>query len=349
VFDPPPSDPPPSAPSPPTISIHVPTAEDIAHALLDGATSLLGDFVQNGLHSGQDLLQVIANSPINIYTRTPPELTYAHPAVIEMFGQLRLVALGTLAFLIVIAGFVHMAAPIMGSQLPLKQLVVRAAFAVAISSTALFWGGRFIDVVNAIDGVVMSSSFGAIVLPFPHGFDSVQWVAALLYAIVLLYLFLKLAIRMVWLLILLAIAPVALILFVVPQLAFVSAGWARQFFGNLFGQPLTLIVLRLGASVLVGRDPSPWDYFIGAAVFLVALQMPVWFSLLALGSRHGGTLAAFSPSRLLPLLSGVGLPARVAVAGTAVATGAARFGSRMNRGMRADPPRTREPYYTGQP
>lgn len=310
---------------------------------------LLGDAVQNGMHAGENWLSIIANSPINIYTRTPPELTYAHPAVIDMFGQLRLVALGTLAFLIMVTGFVHMAAPIMGVQLPLKQLVVRTVFAVVISSTALFWGARFIDVVNALDGVIMSTSLGTIILPFPHGFDPVQLVAALVYAVVLLWLFFKLATRMVWLLILLAIAPVALILYVVPQLAFVASGWSRQFFGNLFGQPLTLIVLRLGATVLVGHDPSPWDYFIGAAVFLVALQMPVWFSLLALGSRSGGTLAAFSPSRLLPLLTGVGLPARVAVAGTAVASGAARFGSRVNRGMRSDPPRAPEPYYRGQP
>jgi hypothetical protein len=346
VFDPP-TDPP--APSPPTISIHVPSAEDIAHTLLGGIMALLGDAVQNGMHTGQDLLHEVADSPINLYSRTPPELTYAHPAVIEMFSQLRLVAFGTLAFLLVVAGFTHMAAPIMGQELPLKQLVVRTAFALAISSTALIWGARMIDMVNALDGVIMSTSLGAIILPWPNALDPVQMVAALLYAVVLLYLFFKLAMRMVWLLILLAIAPVALILFVVPQLAFVTTGWSRQFFGNLFGQPLTLIVLRLGASVLVGHEPSPWDYFIGAAVFLVALQMPVWFSLLALGSRSGGTLAAFSPSRLLPLVTGFGLPARVAVAGVAVAGGAARFGSRVNRGMRSDPPRSPEPYYTGQP
>lgn len=347
MFDPPTD--PPAAPAAPTISIHVPTAEDIAHTLLDGVMALLGDLVQNGMHAGENLLHEVANSPLNIYTRTPPELTYAHPAVIELFGQMRIVALGTLAFLFVIAGFVHMAAPITGVQLPLKQLVVRTAFALALSSTALMWGKLFVDLVNALDAVIMSASFGSIILPFPHGFDPVQWAAALFYAVVLFVLFLKLAMRIIWLLILLVIAPVALILYVVPQLAFVTSGWARQFFGNLFGQPLTLIVLRLGSAVLVGHDPSPWDYFIGGAVFLVALQMPVWFSLLALGSRHGGMMAAFNPSRLLPLLSGVGLPARVAVAGAAVATGASRLGSRVNRGMRSDPRRAPEPYYTGQP
>lgn len=324
MFDP--STDPPPAPAP-TISIHVPSAEDIAHAFLDGLMGLLGDLVQNGMHAGENLLQALANSPLNIYTRTPPELTYAHPAVVEMVGQMRIVALGTLAFLFVIAGFTHMAAPIMGGQLPLRTLVVRAAVAVALSTTSLIWGARFIDMVNALDGAIMTS-FGPMILPFPNGFDPVQWAAALFYAIALLYLLLKLAMRIVWLLILLAIAPVALILWVVPQLGFVATGWGRQFFGNLFGQPLTLIVIRLGAAVLVGHDPSPLDYFLGAGVFLVALQMPVWFSLLALGSRSGGTLSAFAPSRLLPLMSRVSLPARAAVAGVAAAGAVTRGASR---------------------
>lgn len=319
MFDPPTADPPPAAPSAPTISIHVPTAEDIARTLLDGVMALLGDGLQNGIKTGEALVGAIATSPVNIYTRTPPELTYAHPAIIEMFGQLRLVALGILAFLLVIAGFVHMVGPVMGSQLPLRQLAIRTAFAVTVSTTALMWGALFIDAVNRLDAVIMSASLGTVILPWPHGLDPVQLLAALVYAIVVIFLFLKLAMRMVWLLILLAIAPVALILYVVPQLAFVSAGWARHFFGNLFGQPLTLIVLRIGSAVLVGHDPSPFDYFIGAAVFLVAMQMPVWFTLLALGSRHGGTLAALAPSRLMPFLAGMALPARAALAGAGMA------------------------------
>lgn len=326
MFDPPAD---PAPPAPPAISIHVPSAEDIAHAFLDGLLGMAGDLVQNGLHVGENLLRALANSPLNIYTRTPPELTYAHPAVIEMFGQLRLVALGTLAFLFVIAGFVHMAAPIMGGQLPIRTLAVRAGVAVALSTTSLMWGARFVDMVNALDGAILAAPLGAIILPFPNGFDPVQWVAALFYAVALVYLLLKLAMRIVWLLILLAIAPVALILWTLPQLGFVATGWGRQFFGNLFGQPLTLIVIRLGAAVLGGgHDPSPLDYFLGAGVFLVALQMPVWFSLLALGSRSGGTLSAFAPSRLLPLMSRVSLPARVALGGVAAAGAAARGASR---------------------
>ena len=45
----------------------------------------MGDLVQNGVHAAQGLLTDVANSPVNIYTRTPPELTYAHPAVIEAY------------------------------------------------------------------------------------------------------------------------------------------------------------------------------------------------------------------------------------------------------------------------
>ena len=101
-----------------------------------------------------------------------------------------------------------------------------------------------------------------------------------------------------------------------PQLAFVSAAWGRQFFGNLFGQPLTLAVLRLGSAVLVGHTTSPWDYFIGAAVALVALQMPDWFVTMALGHRFGGPIAVLSTGRfVLPALGGAGIAARAAVGG----------------------------------
>jgi len=303
-------------PGPTGPSIHIPSAEDIANSLLSGVMGLLGDLVHNGIHAAQGLLTDVANSPVNIYTRTPPDLTYAHPAVIEMFGHMRLVALGALGFLIVIAGFTQMASPVMGIDLPLRKLAVRAAFAVTAGATALFWSARLIDLVNALNASIMSVSLGSMLLPWPTGFDPIQLAAALLYAIVLLWLFLKFAVRVVWLLILLAIAPVALILFTVPQLAFVSAAWARQFFGNLFGQPLTLAVLRVGTAVLVGHDTAPWDYFIGAAVALVALQMPDWFANMTFGFRYGGPLAVPSTARLvIPALGGAGAAARTALGG----------------------------------
>jgi hypothetical protein len=301
---------------PTTPPIHIPTAEDIATSLLNGVLGLLGDFVHNGVHAAEGLLHAVADSPTNIYTRTPPELTYAQPAVVEMFGHMRLIAFGALALLFVIAGFLQMAGPVMGAGLPLRKLVVRAAFAVTAGATTLFWGARFIDLVNALNASILSAPLGSLLLPWPTGLDPIQLVAALLYAVVLLWLFFKFAVRVVWLLILLAIAPVALILFTVPQLAFVSAAWGRQFFGNLFGQPLTLAVLRLGTAALVGHDTSPWDYFIGAAVALVALQMPTWFTQMALGSRHGGQLAVLSTGRLvLPALGGAGVAARAALGG----------------------------------
>lgn len=303
-------------PGPTAPAIHIPSAEDIANSFLSGLLGLLGDFVQNGVHAAQGLLTDVANSPANIYTRTPPELTYAHPAVVEMFGHMRLVAFGALAFLFVIAGFIQMASPVMGSDLPLRKLAIRAVFAVTAGATALFWGARFIDLVNALDASILSVPLGTLLLPWPTGLDPVQLAAALLYAVVLLWLFFKFAIRVVWLLILLAVAPLALILFTVPQLAFVSAAWGRQFFGNLFGQPLTLAVLRVGTAVLVGHDTSPWDYFIGAAVALVALQMPDWFSNMTLGYRYGGPLAVLSTGRLvIPALGGAGMAARTALGG----------------------------------
>src|SRR5207249_2204107 len=84
-------------------------------------------------------------------SRTPPELTYAQPAVIEMFGHMRLIAFGALALLFVIAGFLQMAGPVMGADLPLRKLVVRAAFAVTAGATTLFWGAWFIDLVNTLN------------------------------------------------------------------------------------------------------------------------------------------------------------------------------------------------------
>jgi hypothetical protein len=236
--------------------------------------------------------------------------------VVEMFGHMRLVAFGALAFLFVIAGFVQMAGPIMGTDLPLRKLAVRAAFAVTAGATTLFWGARLIDLVNALNASILSVPLGSLLLPWPSGFDPIQLTAALLYAIVLLFLFFKFAIRVVWLLILLTVAPAALVLFTVPQLAFVSAAWGRQFFGNLFGQPLTLAVLRVGTAVLVGHDPSLWDYFIGAAVALVALQMPDWFTNMAFGYRYGGPLAVPSVARLvIPAVGGASVAARVALGG----------------------------------
>jgi hypothetical protein len=301
---------------PTTPSIHIPTAEDIAHSLLSGVLGLLGDFVNNGVHATEGLLHAVVNSPANIYTRTPPELTYAQPAVIEMFGHMRLIAFGALALLFVVAGFLQMSGPVMGTDLPLKKLLVRAVFAVVAGTTTLFWGARLIDLVNALNASILSVPLGTLLLPWPTSLDPIQLAAALLYAVVLLWLFFKFAVRVVWLLILLAIAPPALFLFTVPQLAFVSAAWGRQFFGNLFGQPVTLAVLRLGTAALVGHDTAPWDYFVGAAVALVALQMPTWFTHVALGSRNGGQLTVLSPGRfVMPALGGAGVAARAALGG----------------------------------
>src|SRR6185503_2709164 len=167
-------------PGPTAPAIHIPSAEDIASSFLSGLLGLLGDFVQNGVHAAQGLLTDVANSPVNIYTRTPPELTYAHPAVVEMFGHMRLIAFGALALLFVVAGFVHMAGPVMGLDLPLRKLAVRAAFAVATGATTLFWGARLIDLVNALNTSILSVPLGTLLLPWPNGFDPIQLGAALL-------------------------------------------------------------------------------------------------------------------------------------------------------------------------
>jgi hypothetical protein len=92
----------------------------------------------------------------NFLTRTPPGASYASPAVVGLWGQVRAVANAALA-LVVLAGAFHLIA---GRQLGAPgyeagELLPRLAVAALLANTSLAWGGLAIEANNALCGLVL--------------------------------------------------------------------------------------------------------------------------------------------------------------------------------------------------
>src|SRR5262249_21950267 len=116
---------------------------------------LVGDFLYG-------LLAGVCCGALNFVTRTPPELSYASPAVVALWGTLRAVANAALAVVALWGGFDlmlrrHLGRPGGGAG----ELLPRLAVGALLANTSLWWGALAVDLNNALCAVA------AVANPFP--------------------------------------------------------------------------------------------------------------------------------------------------------------------------------------
>jgi hypothetical protein len=237
---------------------------------------LLGDFLF-------DLLSPVCCGALNFVTRTPPELSYANPAVVGLWRAVRTVANGALAVVALWGGVNvmvrhHLGEPYDGAAALFPRLAVGALLA----NTSLWWAGLALDLNNDLAGLV---GLGA---PFP-GWErlaaldraSTDGIAFVVYAVVGVLFVLQQAGRLALVDLLLAVAPLGLLCWVLPQTRRWAALWSATFARTVFVQFLQAAALKLGASLLaawaagVGEPlPNALAILLGVGVLGLTLRLP---------------------------------------------------------------------------
>ena len=258
----------------------------------------------------------------DIITGTPSHLTYAHPLVQQAWMVVWAV---TSAALVVILGWMGLSL-IMSEHLGSRnagwrEMVPRLVLGLVAAASSLWWCALVIDVAAAVSGFVASelgvtpgdmlrSTLRTLLTAVEAGSVGMALLLAVLYLVYgffVLYVIVQMILRLALIDILLALAPIALGLWILPHTAGWGRHWLRLFMTTVFQQAVQLIALALGfgflneVAAIAAFEPVQdliWKLLMSLAFVYMATRVP---SLMG----NAGTFDAW----LSTLYFGMNLPA----------------------------------------
>ena len=274
---------------PPLDPIDVPNPLDLlggldprqwAGEILEAVVEQLGGALTEAIRGFVDWASGAGDSSLNFVTRTPPAGSYESTTVQALWAFTRAVANGGLALIVMWGGFnlvlrEHSRTPYDGVMALLPRVMLAA---VAVNLT-LELATLLIDLNNAFAGAV-----GEVALP---GYDQAgaqqQGIAlafvAVAHGIVTLLLVFQMLMRLALVDVLIVLAPVMVLLWVLPQTQGWARWWAHLFPTTVFQQAVQVLVLRLGTALMVELTPGSVSdalltLLLGIGVCWITLKMP---------------------------------------------------------------------------
>jgi hypothetical protein len=251
-------------------------AGDILNAVL----TMIGQALLEAIRGFVDWALGFGDSSLNFVTQTPPEGTYESPTVRSLWDFSRALVNVGLAVIVMWGGFNVMVKE--HSRSPyheVMELLPRVILGALAANLTLEFSRALIEGNNAIAGAV-----GQVGLP---GYDQAtpqqEGVAliftALAYGIVAILLVLQMLMRLALLDMLIVLAPVAALLWVLPQTQGWARWWADLFPITVFQQAIQVMVLRLGSALMVELTPGSLSnalltLLLGIAVCWLTLKVP---------------------------------------------------------------------------
>jgi hypothetical protein len=205
----------------------------------------------------------------NFVTRTPPALSYDQQKVQQFETAVRVLANGLLAVVIMVTGFNLWCRPALGSWAAgPTQALPRLVLGAILINTSHQWTRLAIDVNNAACDVFVAG-------PVPPSVFEVTWqdmaaamlLALLIRAVLLVLLILQQLMRLALVDVILVLAPLAALLWVLPQTQGWASLWAQRFVGTVFAQFVQMLGLSLGFSLATGLPTGATWRDLRAAVF----------------------------------------------------------------------------------
>ena len=297
----------------------------------------------------------------DIFTGTPAGLTYDHEIVRQAWMAVWVVTSGALIVIVGWMGLNLIIGDHVGrAQAGWRELVPRLALGLVAAAASLWWCALVIDVADAVSGFIaaelgvtagdmLRSTLETLLRAVQVGSVGMALLLALIYlvyAFFVLYLVVQMVLRLALIDILLALAPIALGLWILPHTAGWGRHWLRLFMTTVFQQAIQLVALALGIGFLNeyaaiggvdGVQDLVWKLLMSLAFIYLATRVPsllgnagtfdAWLHTLYFGMSLPGSMVRSARSAGL-LLGGVasGGAAAVAAAGGAVggvASGAA--------------------------
>ena len=300
----------------------------------------------------------------DILTGTPPGLTYDHAMVREAWAVVWAIASGAL---VVILGWMGLSL-IIGEHLGRQQagwreMVPRLVLGLVAASTSLWWCALVIDVADGVSGFVAAeldvtpgdllraplNTLLTAVQSGSVGMAQLLAITYLVYGFFVLYVLVQMVVRLALIDILLALAPVALGLWILPHTAGWGRHWLRLFMTTVFQQAVQLIALALGMGFLnefatiAAFEPVQdliWKLLMSLAFIYLATRVPsmlgqagtfdAWLSTLYFGMSLPGSL--MRSARTIGMLAGgaAGGPGGAAVGAAAAGAGLSAAASGIN-------------------
>jgi hypothetical protein len=275
----------------------------VEHILADVLSGLAKDF-------GDAIVGFI--NDVNFITHTPENLSYNNDLVKHFAAATQVLADGLLAVVVLVGGYNVMLRPYLGSTYAgAREFLPRLVLGGILINTAAWWCRLAIDANNAACGVfgaptiadVMSDAMRVTSTPM----------AGVLMVLVVVVMAVLLAIQQLMRLalvdVLLILAPLAALLWILPQ----SQCWGRLFAGTVFAQAVQVLTLRLGFNLATGLPPLSaaglLQPMLGIAVLALALKIPGLMG----GGGAGGNVVSSVLSTAVGAGVGVGVRAALGV------------------------------------
>ena len=201
----------------------------------------------------------------DILTGTPADLTYANDLVRQAWMVVWAITSGALVVILGWMGLSLIVAEHLGRQQPgWRELVPRLVLGLVAAASSLWWCALIIDVADAVSGFVaaslditpgdlLRSTLKTLLTAAQAGSEGMALLMALLYLVYgffVLYLLVQMVLRLALIDILLALAPIALGLWILPHTAGWGRHWLRLFMTTVFQQAVQLIALAIGLGFL---------------------------------------------------------------------------------------------------
>ena len=258
----------------------------------------------------------------DILTGTPPDLTYAHELVRQAWMVVWAITSGALIVILGWMGLSLIVSEHLGrQQAGWREMVPRLVLGLVAAASSLWWCALVLDVADGVSGFIavelnvtpgdlLRAPLNTFLTAVQAGSVGMAQLLALLYLVYgffVLYVIVQMVLRLALIDILLALAPIALGLWILPHTAGWGRHWLRLFMTTVFQQAVQLIALALGFGFLKefaavsAFEPVQdliWKLLMSLAFVYMATKVPSM-----LGS--GGTFDAW----LSTLYFGMNLPA----------------------------------------
>jgi hypothetical protein len=239
----------------------------IVDGFVEGITHLLSplptDFDKWMIEQLQGILS--AQSTHNLLTHVPPELTSGSGDMLELFRQGVAVEFGLAALVLVIQGF-----RVVSHKVDLFDAIFRVGFFVIVGEGMIIWSDLIFRVINAASDAVGSAPMDIRAETLPNDFVlASELLIALVFAA---FAWLKGAVGVLFLKVLIVSAPYLLTLSALPLMDGLGKWWAEEFTTWTLRAFMVALVLRLGLGIAVTFG-GPLQFLFAIVAFWLAYTM----------------------------------------------------------------------------
>ena len=304
-------------------------AKALAGWVIEGVHGSICGVVERASGEDADQLPEGVRRMSDILTGTPPDLTYANEMVRHAWMVVWAITSGALVVILGWMGLSLIVAEHLGrQQAGWREMVPRLVLGLVAASSSLWWCALVLDVADAVSGFIATSlnvtpgdllrapldTFLTAVQAGSVGMAQVLALLYLVYGFFVLYVIVQMVLRLALIDILLALAPIALGLWILPHTAGWGRHWLRLFMTTVFQQAVQLIALALGFGFLnefaavSAFEPVQdliWKLLLSVAFVYMATRVPsmmgnsstfdAWLSTLYFGMNLPSSLMRSGP------------------------------------------------------